>query len=150
MKGSGEVEATPYLAAVQPGSETILLVEDQEDGRGFAKTALMSNGYHVIDAANGAEAIGLSAGHPGPIHMMITDIVMPGMNGRELADHLQAQRPDMKILFMSGYTADVIVQRGIIDSMEGFLAKPFSPIALTATIREVLGRHAGPAFPPVS
>jgi two-component system cell cycle sensor histidine kinase/response regulator CckA len=139
MKEDGEIEATPGRAAVQPGSETILLVEDQEAVRGFTRTALMSNGYQVIDAANGEEAIGLSAGHPGTIHMMITDVVMPGMNGRELANRLQAQRPGMKILFMSGYTADVIVQRGIIDSTEGFLAKPFSPVALTVKVREVLG-----------
>jgi YesN/AraC family two-component response regulator len=95
----------------------------------------------VIDASNGTEAMGLSARYPGVIHMMITDVVMPEMNGRELADQLKVQRPEMKILFMSGYTADVIVQRGIDDNVVGLLRKPFSQAALAGKVREVL---AGP------
>ena len=124
--------------SVQPGSETILLVEDQEDVRGFVRAALESNGYQVIDAANGIEAIGLSGRYPGVIHMMITDIVMPGMDGRELADQLKVQRPEMKVLFTSGYTADVIVQRGVADNVVGLLQKPFSQAALAGRVREVL------------
>jgi PAS domain S-box-containing protein len=127
--------------SVQPGSETILLVEDQEDVRGFARAALRSNGYQVIDAANGIEAIGLSAGYPGVIHMMITDVVMPEMDGRELADQLKIQRPEMKVLFMSGYTADVILQRGVDDNVVGLLRKPFSQEELAGKVHEVL---AGP------
>ncbi len=124
--------------SVQPGSETILLVEDQEDVRGFAKEALKLSGYQVIDAASGTDAIGLSARYPGVIHMMITDVVMPGMDGRELADQLKVQRPEMKVLFMSGYTADVIVQRGVDDNVVGLLRKPFSQAALAEKVREVL------------
>jgi PAS domain S-box-containing protein len=124
--------------SVQPGSETILLVEDQQDVRGFARTALESNGYRVIEAASGIEAIGLSGRYPGVIHMMITDVVMPGMDGRALADQLKVQRPEMKVLFMSGYTADVIVQRGIADNVVGILQKPFSHVALAGKVREVL------------
>ncbi len=131
----------PARAPVQPGSETILLVEDQEDVRGFARAALKSNGYQVIDAANGIEAMGVSARYPGVIHMMITDVVMPGLDGRELADRLKEQRPEMKVLFMSGYTADVILQRGVADNVVGLLRKPFSQAALAGKVREVLTRH---------
>ncbi len=106
--------------------------------RGFAREALKSNGYQVIDAANGIEAMGLSAGYPGVIHMMITDVVMPEMDGRELADQLKIQRPEMKVLFMSGYTADVIVQRGVDDNVVGLLRKPFSQAELAGKVHEVL------------
>ena len=132
----GENVLTPK--SVQPGSETILLVEDQEDVRGFVRAALKSNGYQVFDAADGIEAMGLSARYPGVIHMMITDVVMPGMDGRELADHLKAQRPEMKVLFTSGYTADVMVQRGVADNVVGLLQKPFSQVELAGRVREVL------------
>ena len=135
-------ENAPSHTSVQPGSETILLVEDHKDVRRFAKAALTSNGYKVIDAANGIEAIGLSARYPSVIHLLVSDVVMPGMNGRELADLLKVQRPEMKVLFISGYTADVIVQRGVVDNVNGFLAKPFSRAGLMAKLREVL---AGPA-----
>ena len=135
-------ENAPSHTSVQPGSETILLVEDEKDVLGFAKTALTSNGYQVIDAANGIEAIGLSARYPSVIHLLVSDVVMPGMDGRELADLLTVQRPAMKVLFMSGYTANVIVQRGVVDNVNGILAKPFSQAGLTAKVREVLAGTA--------
>ena len=118
------------------------LHQDQKDVLGFAKAALTSNGYQVIDAANGVQAIGLSARYPSVIHLLVSDVVMPGMDGRELADVLKVERPAMKVLFMSGYTANVIVQRGVIDNVNGILAKPFNQAGLTAKVREVLAGTA--------
>lgn len=137
-KEDGVQPDAALTTTVQPGSETILLVEDQENVRGFVRTALTSDGYEVLDAANGAEAIDLSGRYAGDIHIMITDVLMPGMNGVELAARLKPRRPDMKVLFMSGHTADVIVHHGTSDAGAGFLLKPFSRAALAAKVREVL------------
>lgn len=135
-----EVAETGHLAAeaVPSGSETILLVEDEDAVRQLASTILTARGYSVVSASSGAEAIRKAALHSGQIHLLITDVVMPGMNGRELADRLKAVRPDIKVLFVSGYTADVIVNRGVIDFNAAFLAKPFTHELLAAKVREIL------------
>jgi PAS domain S-box-containing protein len=120
------------------GGETILVVEDQEAVRSFAKAALRQHGYQVIQASDGDQAVSVAMQHSGQIHLLLTDVVMPGMNGRELSDRLKELRPNVKVLFISGYTADVIANRGVLDPGVAFLHKPFSQGELARKVREVL------------
>jgi two-component system, cell cycle sensor histidine kinase and response regulator CckA len=120
------------------GRETILLAEDEEIVRSLMRDVLKGYGYDVLEAANGSAALILCERHPGPIHLMITDVVMPEMSGRELTEHLAGTHPEMKVLFMSGYTDDTIVRHGILESDIAFLQKPFTPQALAHRVREVL------------
>jgi CheY-like chemotaxis protein len=96
------------------------------------------NGYAVLEARHGQEAIDLSQRHAGPIQLMVTDVVMPQMSGRELAQQLARTRPDMRVLFMSGYTDTAIVRHGVLEAGTAFISKPFTPDALAAKVREVL------------
>jgi PAS domain S-box-containing protein len=121
-----------------PGSETLLLVEDEASLRDLAREVLESFGYAVIEAAGPEEALERSRAHPGVIHLLVTDVVMPQMNGRQLAAVLREERPEMRVLYMSGYTDDAIVRHGVLDSRTPFLAKPFTPEGLGRKIREVL------------
>jgi PAS domain S-box-containing protein len=120
------------------GSETILLVEDEEVVRDMASEILRETGYQVLEASNGKKAIELSSRYSGEIHLMLTDVVMPQMSGRELAEQLLTKRPEMNVLFMSGYTDDAIVHHGVLDEGTAFIAKPFSPEALTHKVRETI------------
>ncbi|MDT4966771.1 MAG: hypothetical protein QOJ64_1508 [Acidobacteriota bacterium] len=120
------------------GSETILLVEDEEAVRCLAHEILQSNGYSVLDASNGSEALKLSQQHKGVIDLMLTDVVMPKLGGRELAESLAGTRPAMRVLYMSGYTDDAIVHHGVLDGRAAFLQKPFTPDDLARKIREVM------------
>jgi PAS domain S-box-containing protein len=120
------------------GVETILIVEDQETLRSLAEVVLKQYGYHVIEASDGEEAIAAASQLPGQIHLLLTDVILPGMNGKEVAERLKRLRPDVKVLFMSGYTADVIAHRGVLDRNVAFLRKPFSPEELAAKVRDVL------------
>ncbi len=120
------------------GSETILLVEDERAILLMTRMMLEEFGYRVLTAASPGEAIRLAATHPAPIHLLMTDVVMPGMNGRDLANQLLAQYPTLKCLFMSGYTADIIAHRGVVDAGVSFIQKPFSLKDLAAKIREAL------------
>jgi DNA-binding response OmpR family regulator len=120
------------------GSETILVVEDQQSVRCFAAAALRQYGYHVIQASDGDEAISAAGQYGGEIHLLLTDVVMPGISGKVSAERLKEMRPGLKVLFMSGYTADIIAQRGVLDRSVAFLHKPFSPVELAAKVREVL------------
>ncbi len=138
------VEAVPVPEIATPaaeplkGDETILVVEDHEDVRTLTVKILNSYGYHVIEASNGAEALAAARNHVGPIHLLLTDVVMPGMNGKELSDRLRQLQPDLKVLFTSGYTADVIARRGVLEENVAYLPKPFSPERLAAKVREAL------------
>jgi response regulator RpfG family c-di-GMP phosphodiesterase len=96
------------------------------------------NGYNVLEARHGAKALEISKRHQGPIHLMVTDVVMPQMSGHELAQRLQPLRPDMKVLYMSGYTDDAIVRHGVLGAGMAFLSKPFTPDALALKVEEVL------------
>jgi PAS domain S-box-containing protein len=120
------------------GSETVLLAEDQEAVRSLARIALTEFGYKVIEASDGDGAMSLAGAYAGEIHLLLTDVVMPGMDGRELSERLKKLRPTLKVLFMSGYTADVIAERGVIERGVAFLHKPFGPEELAQKVREVL------------
>jgi PAS domain S-box-containing protein len=131
----------PHSAqAVEVGEGTVLLVEDEPLVAEAARKVLEAKGYAVLSADTPAAAIRLSAAHPGPIQLLLTDVIMPGMNGRELADRLVDQRPGMRVLFMSGYTDNAIVHHGVLDAHVEFLAKPFTPDALARKVADVLKR----------
>ncbi len=121
-----------------PGHETILLVEDEENLRRLARQSLENQGYRVIDAPDGATAIQISQAHQGPIHLLLTDVIMPGMNGRELANKVSPTRPGMRVLYMSGYTENHIGHNGTLDQGITLLQKPFTLPALKAKVREML------------
>jgi ligand-binding sensor domain-containing protein/signal transduction histidine kinase/ActR/RegA family two-component response regulator len=130
--------APDAASGLSEGSETILLVEDRPDVRSVAKEILTSKGYHVLEAAGGKEALAIVADFQEPIHLVLTDVIMPGMTGRELADRLKTLRPSTKILFMSGYTDEVITHLGELDRDVAYLQKPFTPDTLIRKVRQVL------------
>jgi len=134
------VAASPAVI-VQPalrGDETILVVEDEPSVRGVTVKMVEQLGYVALAAASGAEALEMSKAQSGTIALLLTDVVMPNMNGRQLAAELAGTRPDMKVLYLSGYTESVAIQHGIVDASVPFLPKPFSRDALAKTIRDVL------------
>jgi signal transduction histidine kinase len=122
------------------GTETVVVVEDDEVVRRLTSTALRSYGYAVIEAANGKEGLEAIERHAGPIHLVITDVVMPVMSGRELAGALQRTRPDTQVLYVSGYT-DAVVRHGFLDPSVLYLQKPFTPSLLARRVRDVLDRQ---------
>jgi CheY-like chemotaxis protein len=121
------------------GHETILIVEDQSDVRKLATTGLEHYGYNVLSAANGPEALTISKGYLETIHLLLTDIVMPGLTGSDLAQLLRGQRPSLQVLFMSGYTEGALSHSEVLDSRFGYVQKPFTPESLAEKVREVLG-----------
>lgn len=118
--------------------ETVLLAEDEPAVRKVIREMLSNQGYTVLEARHGHEAIGLAEQHAGPIHVLLADVVMPQMGGRELADRLAPQRPEMKVIFMSAHAEDAIVRHGALEPGIALIRKPFTPAALTRTMREVL------------
>jgi two-component system cell cycle sensor histidine kinase/response regulator CckA len=124
--------------SAERGSETILLVEDEDAVRGLACRILERQGYRVIPAQHGRDAMEIATRESGKIDLVLTDIVMPGMNGRGLVERLVGIRPTIKSLYMSGYTDDDIVRRGFIEPSKSFLQKPFTSEALLQTVRKVL------------
>ena len=137
-----EIEEKP-VGATPSGQETVLVVEDEHDVRGLVRFVLDMQGYRVLEADSGSSAIQAAAEFQGPIHLLLTDLVMNDLGGRELAEHIRSSRPDINVLYMSGYTEDEIVRRGVRDSRSEFLQKPFSPDALAEKVRQVL--DAGPS-----
>ena len=136
----GAASEPEHLAgAPDRGSETILLVEDEDMVRKLVRETLEREGYKLLDAAGPMEAQKLVQNYHGPIHLMITDVVMPKLSGRELADRVLRQRPDIKVLYMSGYTDNAVVNSGVLDNEMAFLQKPFTPGVLTRKVRQVLG-----------
>jgi PAS domain S-box-containing protein len=133
------------LVTMLRGGETILLVEDEDGLRDLAQLVLETSGYKVLCARDGIEAMQISHDYTEAIHLLFTDVVMPKMSGRQLTDSLIISRRDMKVLFMSGYTDDTMVRHGIEDEGTNFLAKPFTPVALTQKVREVLDGKNGHA-----
>jgi PAS domain S-box-containing protein len=120
------------------GTETILLVEDEEMVRNMTRTILESNGYKVLTATDGKDALSFCESYGGKIDMMLTDVIMPHMSGKMLAEQLAPQRPEMGVLYMSGYTDDAIVHHGALEEGIAFLPKPFTPDALAFKVREIL------------
>jgi len=119
------------------GTETVLLVEDEDAVREIARLALTMQGFTVLEAGRGPDAIRLAANHPGPIHMLVTDVVMPEIGGRQLAESVRSHRPEIRVLYTSGYTDDAVIHHGV-ESTDAFLQKPFTPLALARKVRAVL------------
>jgi CheY-like chemotaxis protein len=134
----GGPEYQPTIKTPKRGSETILLVEDEEAVRGLACRILERQGYRVIPAEHGRDAMEIATREAGQIDLVLTDVVMPGMNGRGLVERLAGIRPAIKSLYMSGYTDDDIIRRGFIEPSKSFLQKPFTSEALLQTVRKVL------------
>jgi CheY-like chemotaxis protein len=128
--------------AARGGTETVLLVEDEAVVRTLVRNTLLQNGYRVLEAENGSQALRICERHRGPIHLLVTDVVMPGINGRELAERLTQQRPELRIMFMSGYTDETIAHHGVLAPGVGFLQKPFTLDALARKVRETLDTAA--------
>ncbi len=128
------------LAENLQGTETILLVEDEDGVRALASRVLHMRGYRVLVARDSEDAIRLSNEEPGAIQLMVTDVVMPGMNGRDLAKHIAPRRPQMKVLYLSGYTESAVFRHGVLEPETAFLQKPFAPDDLTRRVREVLDK----------
>jgi nitrogen-specific signal transduction histidine kinase len=131
------------LETATAGSETILLVEDEDAVRAIAKLALEMHGYQVLEACGGNQAISVATGYAGRIDLLITDVVMPEMSGRQLAELLHEKFPTLKVLFMSGYMDDAILRHGISTATEAFLQKPFSPVSLANKARLLLDEKTG-------
>ena len=127
------------------GSETILFVEDEHSVRELVRDYLVGAGYCMLEASDGGQALRVAAAHPGPIHMLITDVVMPHLSGPELVTKLSPQRPDLKVLFISGYTDDTVFRHGVLEGGVAFLQKPFNLRALSQKVREVLGNEPADA-----
>jgi two-component system cell cycle sensor histidine kinase/response regulator CckA len=137
VESQAEVVAASLSVATEPGTETILVVEDEANLRYLARQFLEKQGYRVIEAADGAVALQIAVAHEGIIHLLLTDVIMPGMNGRELAQRISEIRPNTKVLYMSGYTENVIGRNGTLDAGIRLLQKPFTLRDLNARVREV-------------
>ena len=145
---AAQVAAPVEYRKVEPGTETILLVEDEANLRYLARQYLEKQGYKIIEAADGAVAMQIAVAHEAVIHLLLTDVIMPGMNGRELAQRIAEIRPNVKILYMSGYTENVIGHNGMLDAGVRLLQKPFNLRDLKSKVREVL--DATPTPPEVA
>jgi CheY-like chemotaxis protein len=137
------MEATTTQSEIPQGQGTILLVEDDELVRDLAADILEPNGYQVLTAANGIEALRICAEHVGKIELMITDVVMPQMGGRELAERVALMRPETLVLYISGYTDDAVVRHGVLDEEMSFLQKPFTPDTLARKVGDLLDTAEG-------
>ena len=140
VEGVGaEKHSAPAVPIALGGTETVLLVEDEESVRQLVRETLAAKGYRVIEASNGESGLAVATQHEGKIDLVITDVVMPGMGGRELVQQLAQTRPETKVLYLSGYTEDAIVNGGTLESGAAFLQKPFTLQSLARKVREVLG-----------
>jgi two-component system cell cycle sensor histidine kinase/response regulator CckA len=139
VNGASEPEraGSATVQALQ-GSETILIVEDEDSVRKLTKEILESYGYQVFEAANATEALRIGEQHSDEIQLLLTDVILPGMNGKALTERLQELISDIKVIFMSGYPADVMSSRGVVERDVSYLPKPFSPESLAVKVREVL------------
>jgi PAS domain S-box-containing protein len=145
VESPAQILVSAESVAAEPGTETILLVEDEANLRYLARQFLEKQGYRVIDAADGAVAVQIAVAHEGVIHLLLTDVIMPGMNGRELAQRISEIRPNVKVLYMSGYTENVIGRNGTLDAGVRLLQKPFTLRDLKSKVREALDSTP---FPP--
>jgi CheY-like chemotaxis protein len=139
---AAEVETTGLArtSGASNGSETVLVVEDELAVRRLAVEVLRRHGYQVLEAGNGGEAIAVADGYPGKIHVLLTDLIMPEMNGADLATRLTERRPATRVLYISGYTDQAVMGGGLIDPATNFLQKPFTSDCLVSALRQVLDR----------
>jgi hypothetical protein len=143
---AGGGEAAPMESGLRQavgGSGIVMIVEDEPAVRRLAKDVLVTAGYTVLEASNGKEALELSEAHDEPLHLLLTDVVMPGMNGRDLARRMLETRPGLRVLFTSGYTDLTVVEEALADPRTAFLQKPFSPPRLTQAVRDLLDKCKG-------
>jgi len=126
------------VAPARAGTETLLIVEDEPAVRRLMRIALERQGYQILEARDGAAAILAAERHVGPIHLLLTDVVMPGIGGREVAQRVLARHPTTRVLYLSGYTDDAVVRHGVVEENDAFLQKPFTPLALADKVRMVL------------
>jgi CheY-like chemotaxis protein len=142
MAPLSEIDAVMPKAVGAPhvarGEEVILLVEDEASVRNFLRSVLLRDGYRVIEAEDGKQAIGVAQRHDGTIHLLLTDLMMANMGGKELARRMVELRPGIRVLFMSGYAEEVVLQQGELLDGARFLQKPFSPDILARKVREIL------------
>jgi nitrogen-specific signal transduction histidine kinase/ActR/RegA family two-component response regulator len=142
------VDEAPVPAAGEPvevrpapsGTETILLVEDEPAVRAFAERVLAEQGYTVLSAADALAALALAAAHAGQIELLVTDVIMPGLQGHQLAERLAAERPDLRVLYVSGFTESSVIHQGVLGADVAFLPKPFSAEALGRAVRQALDK----------
>jgi CheY-like chemotaxis protein len=132
------VEPATAVRRALPSEKIVLLIEDEEAVRRLIFSVLKGQGYTVLQAGSGREALAVASGHTGPIHLFLSDVVMPGKGGPETVAELQRSRPGAEVIFMSGYTDDSVVRHGLTDSGRHFLQKPFTPATLLKKVREVL------------
>jgi two-component system, cell cycle sensor histidine kinase and response regulator CckA len=125
-------------AGTSRGGETVLVVDDEAAVRSAVREILQAMGYLVLEAGSGEEALRIGAGQEGPIHLLLTDVVMPRMSCPEVAQRLARMRPELRVLYMSGYSDDALIRRGVVEQGAAFLQKPFVPDALAHKVREVL------------
>jgi signal transduction histidine kinase/CheY-like chemotaxis protein len=140
---AGTPKAAPVPCQRSPKGETVLVVEDEGALREVTKRIFARNGYHVITAANGPQALDIARAHPGEIHLLVTDVVMPQMLGKEVAERMRAVKPGIEVLFMSGYARPVLASQGRLDPNVALVEKPFSEADLLAKAGEVLNGHFG-------
>jgi len=143
LEGATEHREPVVESQPQRGCERILLVEDEESLRSLVRECLEASGYSVVEARRGVEALELAARSNEPIQLLLTDVVMPGMSGRELAEQIAVSRPEIKVLYMSGYTDDAVVRHGVLTAEMAFLQKPFNMVALASKVRAVLDGTSG-------
>lgn len=141
-RGGGKAEPSSVHKELNArGAETVLLAEDEDAVRAFTALVLRSNGYQVLEARNGPDALRISQEYTGPIALLVTDVIMPQMSGRKLAELLTPARPDLRVIYLSGYTDDDLFQQGVSKTETAFVQKPFSAKTLTQMVREVLDRE---------
>ncbi len=138
VAGAAERRPADEVAAPQRGSETLLVVEDEPAVRRLTTQILKKQGYVVLEAGSGAEALLVARNHCGPLELLVTDVVMPGMSGREVAEALRQSHPGLKVLYLSGYTDDAVLRHGIVEATDAFLQKPFTPDAIARKARGIL------------
>jgi CheY-like chemotaxis protein len=140
-------ETNAPTVPISRGSETILLIEDSSDLREVIREFLVTSGYNVLEAGNATDAEHVATRHPGPIHLILTDVVLPGVSGRLLAESLMITRPEAKVLFMSGYTDDAVMYHQVSQAALNFIQKPFTRSDLTARVRQVVDDARTPSSP---